>query len=237
MSLMSVCKDVADTVGLPRPSAVAASTDSLSRSMFAFCNEILEDLTRLEWPSLTRDYSFNTVVDQEQYALPADWKYQVTDSLYSASQYYSLRGSMSAGDWMRSRNALPSQIGRYRFRMYGYPLKISITPAPKDVQTLVCEYVTSSRVASADGLTLKPLYVSDDDVALIPEELVRKGLRWKLKAQRGFEYNEDYNDYEMNKRILLAQQLGYGSIPVALRSGVDIPEVADGFVPEQGFGA
>lgn len=236
MSLLNIATSVADAVGLPRPSAIASSTDQLARQMFALANEVLEDLHYLDWPILEIPYSFNTVIGQESYNLPTDWERSINDTAYIASQYYNMRGSLTSNDWQRNKNALPSQIGRYKYKIYGNPLKIYIHPVPMTVETIVLEYITSNKAQNTVG-TFIPQFAADTDTPIVPESLVRKGLKWKIKHAKGMEYGEDFNDYERSKQTLFAQQLDIGAIPVALRRMIDIPEVPNGYIPEFGFGA
>lgn len=241
MSLLSVVTEVADIAGLPRPATVAANTQQLARQMMAIANEVLEELCRMPWPVLEVDYTFPTVIGQEAYALPADWQREVTDTAFLADQYYRLRGSLTPADWQRQKNALPSTLGRYKFRIYGNPLSIHVQPLPQKAEDIMLQYVTKNRVTGA-GPVAKPLYTADTDVAIVPEELVRKGLKWRIKHAKGLEYAEDFNDYEASRGNMLAQQLAMGSMPVAYRGiGYYYGEDADcwypGYIPETGYGA
>lgn len=237
MSLISICQRVCDAVGLPRPSTVSASTDPLPRQLMALANEVLEDLCRKDWPSLVTTYDFSTVAGQDTYDLPADWLRQVADTVYISTQYYGLRGSLSPAEWQGRRNALPSQLGRYTYRIFGYPLKFKIYPTPDVVEDLSLEYVTSSRTIKLDDGSLRAEYIEDTDVSIIPEEIVRKGLKWKIKHAKGLDYTEDFNDFEMSLGTIFAQQLVLGSVPVAYLRTTDTPELYDGYVPENGFGS
>ena len=236
MSLLTISQAVADSVGLPRPGSVASSTDQLARQMLALANETLEELCRMEWPVLEVPYSFQTVINQEAYTLPADYGRQVSDSAYVATQYYLLRGSLTSADWQRSKNALPSQIGRYKFRIFGNPLKLYITPKPMTVETVVMEYITKNRAYNTGGNPIL-MYTADTDTSIVPEDLVQRGLKWRIKHAKGLDYAEDFNVYEMARQQVFAQQLALGSMPVAMRNLIDIPEIPNGFVPEFGYGS
>lgn len=235
MSLLSVCQDVADVIGLTRPAAIISGTDQLSRQMLGIAKEVLDELSLMDWPVLQIPYSFNTVAAQAAYTLPADFGREIGDTAYLATQYYPLRGSLTPGDWNRQRNALPSQIGRYKFRIYGLPLKLYFTPVPGTVETIVLEYQTTYRVKQLDS-SYKTTYFSDDDVPLVPEDLVKKGLKWRLRRAKGLDYSEEFNEYEIARRDRLAQALTLGSMPVAYRNQAEMSDLATGYVPEYGFG-
>lgn len=235
MSLLSLCQDVADVIGLTRPAAILTGTDQLSRQMLGLTKETLEELSIMDWPVLEVPYSFNTVVDQDTYALPADFGREIGDTAYLASQYYPMRGSLTAGDWSRQRNGLPNGLGRYKFRIYGNPSVLYITPTPGTVETVVFEYATTNRVAQAAGGTFSAVYIEDTDTSIVPEELVKKGLKWRLRRAKGLDYSEEFDDYQFSCAQRLAQQLALGSMPVAYRSLAEI-DLPTGYVPEFGFG-
>lgn len=236
MTLLSICRAVADEVGLPRSDAYAASTDQLSRQMVALANAALRDLALMEWPVLETQYSFPTVIGQEAYALPADYAAMVTDTAFVSTMYYQLRGSLSANEWQRRRNGLPSEIGRYRFRIMNDPLTFNITPIPQLVETITIEYVSNAYARSAAN-ALIPQFTSDTDTPRFPEQLVLLGLKWRIKDAKGLDFSQSFNEYESTKKTMLAKQKSLGFVPVGYRSYADVPELGDGYVPETGFGS
>lgn len=236
MTLLSAAQDVCDTIGLTRPSAIITGQDALARQILALAKKTLDELGRMDWPDLEIPYSFNTVVNQAQYALPTDFRREIGDSVYVNGQYQSLRGSLTPAEWQRQKSGLLVNLGRYRFRLFGLPKLLNITPIPTRVDTLVLEYQTTYRVQQADN-TYKNTFFADTDVTIMPEELLKKGIEWRLRHARGLDYSEEFNDYEMSRAQMLAQDLGMGSMPVAYRSGIeDAAGIGQPYVPEAGFG-
>lgn len=235
MTLLTVAQDVCDVIGSTRPAAVVASADPLARQILALAKETLEELGLMNWPVLEIPYTFNTVVGQAQYALPADFGREVGDTVYVANQYSSLRGSLTPSDWQRQRNAMQANLGRYRFRVFGMPLMLNLAPTPGVVDTLVLEYQSAYRVKRANG-AYETTFFADDDTALVPSTLMYKGLKWRLRRAKGLDYSEEFNDYEMDRAQRLAQSLGMGSMPVAYRAVSDDEMPPGPYIPESGFG-
>jgi hypothetical protein len=236
MSLLQVCHDVADVVGVTRPLSIVSSTDQLARQMLGLAQETLEELSLMDWPILAFSHTVPTVVGQAQYDLPADFEHEIGDTLYAKNRYEQLRGSLTPGDWARNRNALPD-LGRLRFRIFGLPSKINVMPTPTLVEDLVFEYKTRLRVHRIEDNSLGFNYGVDTDVSIVPEELVKKGLKWRLRRAKGLDYSEEFDDYEFSRTSRLAQQLQFGSMPVAYRSPFDSDAfLTNGYVPESGFG-
>jgi hypothetical protein len=230
MTLLSIAQDTADVIGLTRPNAVALSNEPLSRQMLGFAKETLEELSLMDWPVLQVPYSFATVAGQAQYDLPADFGREVGDTVYGAARYSQLRGSLTPGDWSRQRNVLPG-LGFYRFRIFGSPLKLNLTPTPQVVENIVLEYQTTNWVTNA-GVP-KATYTNDDDVSLVPEALMKLGLKWRIRRAKGMDYSEEFDAYETIRAQRLAQALQFGSMPVARREYEELPM---GYVPETGYG-
>lgn len=236
MTLLSMGQDICDTIGIPRPSVIATATDQIGRQIFGIAKETVEELTAMDWPILSIPYSFQTIVGADTYPVPNDFHHGIADTAYLATQYYPLRGSLTPSDWQRIRNALPSQIGRYKFRiMQGDPPMFVMSPVPGTVETVVLEYKTTNRVQQSDG-TLAPTFTADTDVPIVPEALVKLGIKWRLKREKGLEYSDEYDDYQVQKQTGVAQALDIGSLSVAYRHLIDYPEIANGYVPEYGFG-
>lgn len=235
MSLISICQETADVIGLTRPAAIISGTDALARQMLGFCKETLEELSIMDWPTLQVGYSFPTVAAQAAYALPADFGREIGDSVFGQARYSQLRGSLTPADWARQRNVLPG-LGFYRFRIFGNPLKINLTPTPQGVENVVFEYQSLNRVVTVATGAFKSSYTDDTDVSVVPEDLVKKGLKWRVRRAKGLDYSEEFDDYEMTRTQRLAQALQLGSMPVAYRSPYSDDGLPMGYVPENGYG-
>lgn len=235
MTLLTICQDVADVIGLTRPTAIVTDTTQLPRQMLGFAKETVDELSRMDWPVLEVAYTFPTVAGQASYTLPVDFKREIGDSVYAATSYTQIRGSLTASDWARQRSSMPG-IGRYRFRIYGYPQKLYISPTPQVAETIVMEYQTCNKVVDSTG-ALKTAFTLDSDMPMVAEELVRKGLKWRLRRAKGLDYSEEFDDYENDRSTQLAQALGMGSMAVAYRSPYDSDSgLGNPYVPDHGFG-
>ena len=235
MTLLSIAQDVADAIGLTRPAAIITGQDQNARQMLGLAKETLEELGLMEWPILQIPYSFNTVAGQAMYTLPADFDREVGDTVYSSARYASVRGQLTAAAWAKQRNELPN-LGRFKFRIFGLASKLQMYPVPDTVEEIVIEYQTKYRVRKSDG-TYQNTYTDDQDVSLVPEDLVKLGLKWRLRRAKGMDYSEEFDVYEFTRNQRYAQQLDLGSLPVSYRSLQDDSGYPFGpYIPEVGFG-
>lgn len=236
MTLLSIAQRVADEVGLPRPTSVAASTDQLGRQMFALANATLEELAEKDWPVLVVRGSITTVLDTPRYAMPADFHRIIRNTVQNAAQHIAVPGALSPAEWTRLRfGAGYGSLSSYRFRISENPLQITLSPTPQIAEILSFEYITANW-ATDNGGTDIPLYAQDTDTSIVPENLVRMGLKWRIKHAKGLDYSEDFNRYEAARDLALAQQMALGPVAVARRGIADEPYLTDGYVRENGYG-
>lgn len=235
MSLLTICQNAADEAGYPRPSTIVGNTDQLARQLLAMAKATLEDLGRKEWPILQRVHTFSTVVSTDDYSLPSDFKRLIVDTAYIATEYYKMRASMSPSEWQARRNEMASATGRYGLRVFGQPSKIYVTPDPTTVETVLFEYITKNNALTSGGVE-KETFTLDTDTSMIRERVVELGLVWRIRHAKGFDYAENRNEYDEAVSTEFAQQLGFGSLPVAVRNPLGDEAIPLGYVPEQGFG-
>lgn len=233
MTLLAIAQRVCDEVGMPRPSAVASSTDSLGRQLFALANTELEEISMaFDWPLLNTTYNFNTVIGQSQYNLPADFRKLLIKSAYNAATYYRMRGSLTAAQWQYRRNALLGPVQRYQIRLTGNPNKLNITPTPQSVEALVYEYQKSNFAMA--GAVEQPLYAVDTDVSIVDERLVRMGLKWRIKHAKGLEFSADIALYNQAVQRAYAASIALDEIDITETTRTEV--LSPGYVPETGYG-
>ncbi|TXH44517.1 MAG: hypothetical protein E6Q97_32440 [Desulfurellales bacterium] len=235
MDLLEITRRVTASVGLPRPNAVATSSDQLAQQLFSLANDTLEELCDMDWPVLRRTWDLYTVISTEQYDTPTDFKKLSPAAFWNQDQKYRVRGALTSQEWRKERAV--QTTSRYKFTFGGDTELLKITPAPTVVELLKIDYFTNYRAVSADGVDYGELFQLDTDIPLVPDDLVRMGLKWRIKHAKGLEYGEDYNLYESKRKEKLAQQLSLGDIDVAVRNAYATdPYITDGYIPQDGFG-
>lgn len=238
MSLLNISRNVLAEVGWPTPSAIASNVDPTAQQVFALANTELRQLSELfSWPHLEVEHTFSTVVDQTTYFFPPDdFRVLAQQSLFDASEYYRLKGSVSIQDWHMLKYGLLGSLSRVAFRVT-YPLgapAIEITPAPNTIRNLVAVYYTKQLARNSSGDDM-PQYVADDDVSKIPEQYVAMGLKWRFRRAKGLDFSVELAEYNATVRTQFAKHLSQAEIPVGGRRPVD--GLTPGYVPDDGFGA
>jgi hypothetical protein len=215
MTVFSMVQTVMDSNGWPEPvTAVASSQDVNMRQSMALINKSLTSVSfKKDWPILIREYSFNTVEGQQGYPLPPDFHHLVAPSAMDASQYYEMRGSLTAIQWYRRvvNNAAYWGTG---FRLDAFNGQFEVSPIPATPDNLIFMYVTNQIAASSTG-TPQTAFIADTDVPLIDEDLVENDFTWRWREKKGLDYSAEMAEAASLVNLRLAQYLGTGEIPVS----------------------
>jgi hypothetical protein len=116
---------------------------------------------------------------------------------------------------------------RYQVRLRGDEL-IS-TPAPTAGHTWAFEYISKNWAVDSGGSTYDSEFNDDDDEILLPNKIVKMGLRWRWKKEKGFDYDEDFQTYEkMIEKALgsnkLRRNLNLSERPTTPQPKIYVPE-------------
>lgn len=233
MSMLTIIQDVADRVGIPRPTMVVGSTDNQVRQLLAILNEEGQALSkRGEWQGLTAQWSFNTTATEVQTGspLPTDLRKMIPDSIFNRTLMRKVLGPITPQEW-QALKAYPAYNRVYlAFRERGG--EIIITPTPPADQEIVYEYVSNNWATDSAGVP-KSQFTADMDLTVLDEELLKLGLRWRWKLAKGLNYAEDMNTYE--REVLKALAFDGGSRALNM-GGIDQRYPFGANIPEGGFG-
>ena len=230
MSLLTIAQGFCQRTQLPVPSSVIGSTNAQVIQLRALLEEEGQELSqRGWWEALTNEATHTTLAAESQgtivsiatngfRAIKEDTLWDRTDKLPIP-----LIGSVA---WQRVK-ATVSTTPRYRYRLRQGILYF--TPTPTAGHTVAFEYLSKNWILGVDGTTYKELFTLDTDTLLLPEELLRLGLRWRWKKEHGLEYAEDFRTYESAVTNALGRDGGKptlyqdGRAP-RVKPGVIVPE-------------
>lgn len=95
---------------------------------------------------------------------------------------------------------------RYQFRIRGGDLLVN--PVPVAGHDWAFEYISKNWIISADGMTYREFFTQDTDEFLLPDQLVLMGLRWRWMREKGLDYSELYQTYEMQVKDAIGRDAG-----------------------------
>jgi hypothetical protein len=231
MTLLSVVKDVCATVGVLVPTSVFTNiaNNRTMTEMLSLANEMAQRIAydNRDWTALR---SIGTVTGDgttTAFPLPADFKrLLLTSNLWrSSNTLVPMRFIPDTDQWINRR-------ARNIYDPYGEWMilgrQINIMPALGAGETATYAYLQKNCVALASG-GFGDSFQSDTDAAVLDERVLKLGMIWQWKAQKGSPYNEDMGTFEdalnyaMGKDSPAPTIIGRFPISVAARTAYPWP--------------
>jgi hypothetical protein len=197
MSLLSVVKDVCMANGLSPPASMfGTSTQPRTQAeLLSLANEMAQRIAYdvREWRALK---SIQTIAGDgvsDRYALPADFKRMLlTAQVYpSASTNTALKFVPDANEWLL-RRINNWQDGWGEWTIIGDDMLIF--PILQSGQSVTFAYLNKNCIRLAGG-GYGDQFTNDGDVFRIDERLLKLGMVWQWKANKGSPYVEDMGTY------------------------------------------
>lgn len=168
---------------------------------------------------------------QTRYPLPIDFCYEIPQTEWDRTDHWPLIGPKGNREWMWLKGGIISTGPRLRWRISGD--RFDITPLPAGGLEMAFEYVSSNWVGAGAGV-YKPLVTLDTDTPVFDDMLMLYGLKWKWRQAHGFDYAQEYADFNDRLQRLQGQEK---SAPVlSLSPGKATPLIGPLNIPESGYG-
>ena len=233
MSLLSIVVEVSARLSLPKPSAVAGSSDRQVAQLMALVNEEGASLARrYAWQALVEEQTFATVAAPTQTAaLPVDFDRFVPNSVFNRSTRRPMTGPITPRQW-QCIQVQPAYASAYlAFRERSGQFLVSPTPAAGEV--IAYEYLSKNWCLSGPSQTPPAVpqsgFIHDDDTALIDESLISLGVRWRFLRAKGLDYSEEMATYERELEQAVARDGGSTALSIAPRpAGLGRANIPDG---------
>jgi hypothetical protein len=198
MTILSVIQRVCPVVGVAVPLTSVFSNIANNRTMqemVALADEMAQRIAydHREWTAFYQTWAIVGDGVTSTWFLPADYKRMLLKSNVwsSLNTITPLRFIGSADDWTQRRarniNDAPGEwiIGRGRFAVW---------PPPAVGETISLIYLDKNCVALASGGNGDE-FMADGDTFRLDERLLRLGMIWQWKAQKGGAYAEDLGTF------------------------------------------
>lgn len=173
------------------------------------------------------------IFGQDSYPLPNDFSYFIQMTWWDRAYRWQMAGPLSAQEWQVLKSGL-SPIGPRRFfRIMNN--RFFIHPAPSaSGNTLVYEYFSNAWCQSAAGAA-QSTWLADTDYYNFDDDAFILGLKWRFKAAKGFDYEQEKSDYDVACERLIARDGGNRDIRTNVQAK-DVFLLNYNNIPDTGFG-
>lgn len=233
-SLLEIVQDVADRIGIARPSAVVGSSDQQVRQLLALAQqEGREQARRHSWQALIKEQTVTTTATEVQAsAIPSDFDRLITGTFYNRTKSRLVVGPLTPQEYADYKGRLTS-IVYDAFRIRGN--SIYLLPTPPAGETLAFEYVSTWWAGSSSATApTAAAFAADTDENWLDDELFRLGIHWRFQRSRGLDYSESFATYEAHLAQLMGRDGGARTLYMGPRSDKRVPRAP--MVPDGGWG-
>jgi len=205
MTMLEIIQSFCRRTNITVPTSVIGTSDQQILQLYSILEEEIDELSgRGSWQYLTYEATHTTVATESQGSIDDiatnNFRFIKNDTIWDRTENLPVI-IIDGPDW-QAEKGFSATSPRYRARIRTNQL-IS-TPVPSAGNTWAFEYVTWNAILDNDGTTTKQVFSEDTDTLLLPDTIVKMGLRWRWKKEKGFEYAEDFRTYE----TMVADALG-----------------------------
>jgi hypothetical protein len=206
MTVLSVIQETAKVIGVTVPDQVFSSTVREHVELASLAQEMAERIVNgHDWQALSKVATVTGDGTTESFDLPTDYdRMLVKSSVWSSSLETALSPITSLDRW------LELDVQSFDFVVNAWTIyggQIHIKPALATGVTAKFFYQSNLFASHASGLNTNE-FTADTDGFGISERLLKLGLIWRWKEQKGQPYAEWMADYEELKERLVARDRG-----------------------------
>ncbi len=205
MTLLTLINTVQRVEGLEVTSNVVANTNPTVQQLFGIANLEGKDLAlRYPWQSLQKVETHSALAAEDQGTLSSiasdmSMKHIRFATMWNQTTDELIQGPLSAQEWQELKGTGITDPTD-SWRIYGN--KLYITPAPTLADSIVFEYISINWCQSSGG-TAQSAWAADTDTGILDEDMMALGVRWRWRRANGFDYAEEFAEYERRVNELM----------------------------------
>ncbi len=253
-NLLQIGQAIAIKAGLPVPTTVIGNTDRTVQAILqAIKDGSQKDAYRdVDWAVLHLEYTFKTT-GAEYYDMPPDFDRFVNNTIWDRTNGQTLVGPVGPEKWQMYQSGLSGLTGTRRVcritgqdrvimrpfkppRLQVYPDTASATypNAAEDSIEIAYEYITTNYIMNMGvfGWPLGAEWKSDDDYAVIDDDMIEAAALWRLLRILGMSYADEREEY--NALVLERGSHDAGAETMSLLQGDAMFNLN---IPDTGFGS
>jgi hypothetical protein len=234
MTLLTLCQDVADEVGIKQPSSIVSGTSQDQRQLLRLADRAGRMImTAHDWERLVSEGSVTLVTSDQDYALPADFDKLVPESMWNRDASRPVVVPLTSREWQYYEGWNYISGLNLRARIKGGELVFQQTiDASLNGEVIYFDYISNAFCESSGG-TGQSAFAADTDVTRMDEYLHSLCMVWLYKKAKGI---PDWQfDYQLYKKELHNRIGADGSARAVRLGGVKAPFIGAN-VPDGSYG-
>ena len=238
MSLLTIVQNALNEIGdFEVPSSIVGNANPTATQSLAIANRALKETARrTNWQALSREATITMVAATSEYALPADFQTFIDETIWNTAQRRMVFVT-TPQSWAQLQAQNIGGTTTLFFRIFRDPASnvntVQFYPVPGTSETVTYEYISNALTQTSGGTLQNDTFLADTDTALLDEDLISLGFKWRFLKAKGFPYSEELQDYE----LALSNRAG-STANAILDMGQDgTTSIRVLYVPETGFGA
>ena len=211
MNARDICSEVYHLSGFGDVSSYQ-NGDIDDKLIFALLRRVARDIAKYRWQELLREGLIHIVGGNDSYNMPIDFRELIPNSMRAIDDLRSIDFPAPIETWAIISSNTGATGTRHRLRFQDGKL---VKPSQeKDDYSIRFDYISNFPVVTAPDSDTNPdtrikTFESDDDIWLLDEDLIIKGLKVKWSVEKGLEtLQADSADYVAYLNELKGTQAG-----------------------------
>ena len=180
MTLLTICQDAANEIGVPSPSTIVGSTDTTVIQLLAAADREGKNLVSgYDWQVLIKEEEHTLLAQEDQGAMTSiatDFLRFSNDTMWNRTTNRKFYGPLNNTEWQRLKGIVVNGVTNY-FRIRGN--KLLLNPTPTAGQKLFFEYIQKNWVdTTGDGSANADSYAADSNTTILDEDIITMGVIW-----------------------------------------------------------
>lgn len=212
MTLLQICKDAADEIGIDRPSSVIANPQPHVQKLLRYANKCGIRLMKVvDWQILRKEQTFTSIDNETQTGiLPADFDRFIVETFWDRSASKLLIGPITPVEWQSLKAT--GYTGDKKFIYRGG--SVMTIPAFSAGSSLAFEYV-SRNWCQSNASVAQAAWAADTDTGILDEELMTLGIKVLYLVDEGLPAAVAMKDFDDHFVTLLGNDQPTAGIMVS----------------------
>jgi hypothetical protein len=228
-TLLEIVQDAMAQAGFRAPTGVASNPSDETQTLLRLANRVGNDILKAHnWQQTQVEGSITLVSGTQTYSLPSALLFYSPETMWNRDTRRPVLLALTPSEWQYYKGWVFIQGLNLRARIQDSELVFEQTiDSSLNGNEIYFEYRTKAWVDSAVE-TPQERFILDTDICRFDRDLMSSGLLYRIKQQRGLDYQQDKVDFEIELRTHMANDNAARTVKLAGPRmpfiGVNVPD-------------